>query len=135
MADKKHHILERKVLEKSDRVVVIGNQMKKQFERIARVNPVVIHNGYDEEDFPETERRAGDVFSIVHVGAMNRDRNHNSFWKAVSKIIAEQNLSQLHFKIKLIGSLDYTVKSSIEQYNLAAYTEILSYVPHNEDNE
>ena len=48
--------------------------MKKQFERIARVNPVVIHNGYDEEDFQETERRAGDVFSIVHVGAMNRDR-------------------------------------------------------------
>jgi glycosyltransferase involved in cell wall biosynthesis len=129
-ADKKHHRLEKRVLEKADRVVVVGNNMKQQFSQLADTSPIVIPNGYDHEDFVLKEAQPAQTFSIVHAGAMNRDRNHEIFWKTVRSVISEQQLSQQQIKIKLIGKLDHTVTSSIKKNNLEEFTEVISYLPH-----
>lgn len=132
MADKRHRFLEKKVLESSDRLVVIGPHMKARFEQVANTNPIVIHNGYDEEDFINTQPKNNSWFSIVHVGAMNKDRNHDVFWKAIRDIIDSRHLTQSQFKIRLIGKVDYTVTASVREHGLENYTEFIPYLPHNE---
>ena len=132
MADKRHHFLEKKVLEYSDRVVVIGPYMKARFEEEANTNPAVIHNGYDEEDFVKKQPENNSWFSIVHVGAMNGDRNHDAFWKASRNVIDSQHLTNSQFRIRLIGKVDYTVTASVKEHGLEDYTEYIPYLPHSE---
>ncbi|HER09404.1 MAG TPA: glycosyl transferase family 1, partial [Bacteroides sp.] len=76
-ADRKHRSLEQAVLKGADRVLVIGKSMAKRFRELAGIDPVVLPNGYDEADFAATfAPQPGNKFTILHVGAMNRDRNH-----------------------------------------------------------
>ena len=130
-SDRKHRTMERAVLKKADRVVVIGRNMAKEFRRIAGVQAEVVPNGFDEEDFEGVEGRHTDTFTILHVGAMNRDRNHEAFWKAAAAVISKHQLSPGQFRIRLIGKLDHAVIRSLEKNRLSAYTETTPYMEHN----
>ena len=50
-ADRRHHRLERKVLQAADAVTVISHDMKRQFEEICPKDIRVIPNGFDPDDF------------------------------------------------------------------------------------
>jgi glycosyltransferase involved in cell wall biosynthesis len=128
-SDKKHHRLEKNVLQQADRVVVVGKTMAGEFHDKAGVDAVVIPNGYDRDDFLNVKPAEPVIFKIVHVGAMNRDRNHASFWSALSSIKTGTG-KQHQFRLKLIGKLDISVLHAIKQYGLEEDTEILPYLSH-----
>ena len=131
-ADRKHHRLEREVLLGADRVVVVGNTMADRFSMKVPVKPDVIPNGFDEADFVNKATPASDSFTIVHVGAMNRDRNHESFWKAISEMNQENADFEKHLKVKLVGKLDHSVLRSIEIHQLRESVEMTPSLPHDQ---
>lgn len=148
-ADRKHRELEKAVLSKADAVVVIGPSMAEEFAKLMGKRPHVIPNGFDPDDFnrktehdnrPEKEKEADldpellqfkERFSILHLGAINRDRNHDIFWKALSELIRENARFRSNLSVVLIGKLDVSVLKSIERYQLDQVVIKKAYIPHN----
>ncbi|MEN8202209.1 MAG: glycosyltransferase family 4 protein [Bacteroidota bacterium] len=129
-SDRKHKIQENAVLHGADRVVVIGQQMAERFKSRNNADARVIPNGYDEADFSDLPVKNDTCFTIVHVGALNADRNHPIFWQVIAELIAEDpELAEL-LKVKLVGKTDVSVQQDIARYGLEDSVEIQAYLPH-----
>jgi glycosyltransferase involved in cell wall biosynthesis len=136
-SDRKHKTLEREVLTGANRVMVIGRTMAERFNAAQGITPVVIPNGFDEADFRKKnggsdEADSGRTFSIVHIGAMNRDRNHPAFWEAIAALIKEQPALTSNLSIKLVGKLDVSVHRMISEHDLQERVDIETYLHHDQ---
>ncbi|MFW5808516.1 MAG: hypothetical protein ACOCWH_05650, partial [Spirochaetota bacterium] len=67
--------LEKEVLKTADRVVVISQGMKQDFEQILPRDYKVITNGFDEDDVPVHKITPDQKFSIAHIGTLAKSRN------------------------------------------------------------
>lgn len=132
-ADRRHHQLERRVLSTADRVVVIGEGMRKDFFGLFEREYQVITNGFDEADFEQNERfYKGDTFSIAHIGSMNRDRNPEMLWRVLGQMVKEMPEFAEQLRIELIGKTDFQVIQSIEIHDLQHNLRLVDYLPHHE---
>jgi glycosyltransferase involved in cell wall biosynthesis len=129
-ADRKHHRLEREVLEIADAVTVISRGMAEDFKRIVDRPYAVITNGYDEDDFRTEEIPLDGKFSIAHFGSMGRARNPLALWKVLSDLKAASDDFTRDLVIRLVGSVDYQVLESIRQYGLEENLERTGYLEH-----
>ena len=127
---KKHHALEQAVLNTADAVVVVGDQMKKSFDRHS-TNVHVIHNGYDDELQKDFKPHLDEKFSIVHIGLMNSDRNPYSLWKAISELCTENPAFAELYELKLIGKVAADVDKDLEEVGIKNVNR-LGYIPHKE---
>lgn len=127
---KKHHALEENVLKKADKVLVVGNEMAESFKKITK-NVEVITNGYDTFSSDYT-MKLDKMFSLVHIGLMNSDRNHKIIWQALQEICNENTDFKHDLKLKFVGAVADDVKSAIQQYKLEQNTEFINYIPHQE---
>ena len=131
-SDKKHHKLERKVLQQADEVIAIGKTMAGELAEVAGKKVHVITNGYDESDYTSSGFHTSDNFEILHIGSINPDRNHRIFWQGLKALCDEKPDFSKRLKIKFIGKLDYVVHAAIEKYGLKAHVELIPYLPHEE---
>lgn len=132
-ADKKHHDLEKEVLTNANKVIVVGNQMKEEFEEIVSRKIDVITNGFDDTDFPaECPKITHKEFRIVHLGMMNKARNHLFFWKTLHEICQENEIFKNALSVHLIGKVDLSVNELVEKFDLTKNVNFISYVNHNE---
>lgn len=120
----KHRQLERKVLEKSDAVIVVGHTMKEKFLQYTE-NITLITNGYDSHKRDSLQER-DTKFSITHIGMMNADRNPRILWQVLEDICR----TNLDFKniltIRLIGKLDAVVLEDLKAFD----TDIVECIPY-----
>lgn len=131
-ADKQHHRLEKKVLDRADLVISIGQKMASSFAKKSSTKQVVITNGYDHKDVPLKSAKKSEKFTIMHVGSINKDRNHEMLWSSLQQLISENNMFRNNIEIHFIGKLDHTVLSDIEKFGLHDFVKITSYIPHSE---
>lgn len=133
-ADKRHHRLEKKVLNNASKVVTVTWRSRDEFKEICHRDDIeVVPNGFDDADFPLDKRPPLDKdFSILHIGSMNKDRNPEVFWKAAQKAILESDELKSKLKIKLVGPVDFSVRSAVEEYGLQSVTEFVDFIPHDE---
>lgn len=125
------HKLEKEVVQKANRILVVGPQMKKEFEAIAPAAIIdIITNGFDGEI--SKQKKLESDFTILHVGSINADRNHDSFYKAIKSLIDENEDFKNKLKIKFIGKVDFLAKQNISKYQLDPYFELLPYIPYSE---
>ncbi len=130
-SDRKHHRLEREVLQTADEVITIGKTMACELEEVRGKEVNVITNGYDSDDFNVIDKKKSDYFRIVHVGSINADRNHQIFWQGLKEICDDNTAFRKSLKIKFIGKLDYSVIESVGKYELSDKFEQIEYVTHN----
>ena len=131
-ADKKHHRLEKEVLQKANRVVTIGPIMAQEFEAIASRSVDVITNGFDDEDLSKEVIVADKKFSIAHIGSLNKDRNPQLLWHVLSEMVAENAAFKNDLEIKLAGKIDFTVTENIVSLGLEKNLRKIDYLKHNE---
>ncbi|MDD3080122.1 MAG: glycosyltransferase [Paludibacter sp.] len=132
ISDKIHHFLENKILQKADKLIVVSNGMKKDFEQQTSVPITVISNGYDNEQEP-TEKGALDTkFTLSHIGLLTQKQNPLLLWKVLKELCDEFPEFKKKLIIRLVGKIDYPVIESIENAGLLDNLEKLSYVPHTE---
>ncbi|MEM0998503.1 MAG: glycosyltransferase family 4 protein [Bacteroidota bacterium] len=132
-ADRKHHRLEKAVVTTADGVVVVGNNMKEEFEAIGQRPVEVITNGYDEADVKLVRKEDRDAaFSIVHIGLMNQHRSHRAFWQALADCKAADPEFAAALRLTLIGKVDVNAREAIREHGLESHTEYIDYLPHPE---
>jgi len=131
-ADKKHHALEKQVLKKADRVIVISKTMSEDFRKIQDRKYEIITNGFDPEDMVEHHLPGNDKFSIAHIGTLVSTRNPIAFWEALKSLLAEREDFANDLEINLVGKMDFSVSSAIESYNLGKFVNKIDYQSHDE---
>lgn len=131
-ADAKHKKLEKKVLNKADRIVVVGKTMAEEFNAITAREISVITNGFDKDDIKTDAVDYPERFSIVHVGSINADRNHLVFWEALKNCINKKEGFKKDLELVFVGRNDVSVTEAIKTYGLENYVTFIPYIPHNE---
>ncbi|MCD4680879.1 MAG: glycosyltransferase family 4 protein [Bacteroidales bacterium] len=131
-ADSIHKRMENKVLRLADKVVSVSWNWASDFEKITKRKIDVVTNGFDESDFENLNKNLSEKFSIVHIGAMNKDRNPINLWKVLSSLIENKPGLKNDIEILLIGKNDFSVLESIKENNLESYLKTINYLPHNE---
>lgn len=130
-ADKKHHRLEKRVLQNADKIVTVSWSWQKEFEEISKKDNIeVITNGYDHIDFLD---KPSDIklFNLVHLGSLNKDRNPELLWNAISELDTENALPK-DFSVDLIGNIDQAVIQSCKKLNVDKYLKFIGFVSHSE---
>ncbi len=127
----KHHLLEKKVLQTADKLIVVGDTMKKNYQKLTN-NVITITNGYDTENTEHDKPILDTKFTLTHIGLMNADRNPTILWETLSEICGENKDFQKDFLLQLIGNIDESVLKNIEKHQLNGNVKILNYIPHSE---
>jgi glycosyltransferase involved in cell wall biosynthesis len=127
---KKHHELERKVLSNADNVIVVGGNMKQEFDPFNE-NVHVISNGYDTYN-GEEEVMLDPDFSITYAGLMNDDRNPKTLWRVLSRMTTANAEFESDLKIRIVGTCSPEVIKSIEDNGLSANFDDVGYQDHDQ---
>jgi hypothetical protein len=131
-ADRRHRSMEQQVIKNTDRLVTVSQNWEKDFKQLGAKRTEVVTNGFDPADFPQTEARKPEWFTLTHTGSMNRDRNPESLWKVLGKLSAEDKVFSEKLKIQFIGKTDISVFDSLKKYGLIGKSEKTDYLPHAE---
>lgn len=126
---RKHFELEKQVVSESDAVVVVGNTMKKDFEKY-HSNVHVITNGFDTTGITQTPVLDVD-FTITHIGMMNADRNPLILWNTLKEICDENSDFRKDLKVQLVGKVAPEVLQAIQLLD-KENIESIEYLKHEE---
>lgn len=129
-ADRKHHRMERMVIEQATRVVVVTQTLKNIYEKRYNRKIDMIPNGYDPMDFETESIETDPTFTLTHVGSMVRSRNPEILWEVLAGLCKENDTFRSLLKIKLVGKTDIAIFDSISQAGLDSFVEKIDYLPH-----
>jgi glycosyltransferase involved in cell wall biosynthesis len=117
---------EKQVLEKADKVITVGESLKKLFSSKSEgleSKTEVITNGYDEPDFKAVSVSRSPIFTITYVGTLSENYPVKGFIDAVS-------LFKNKYKIRFIGSVSQVHRELIKSRIPETSLEFISYVKH-----
>lgn len=129
-AHNKHKRLEKQVLITADKVVTVGSHLAGRFENTGGRNVMVITNGYDEDDFNFLPLKVEDLFTITHIGSINKDRNPEELWQAISELCSENEEINKKLRLRFVGKVDFSLKESLARNGLTDRTSLLPYMRH-----
>ncbi len=131
-ANNKHKKLELSVLAHADKVTTVTWSWAEGLESLCDRKVEVILNGFDADDFIETQEQMLDGFLFHHIGALNKDRNPHVFWEALKEICETDPAFKRDLKIQLTGNTDYAVIESLKKNKLFDHLILVDYLPHAE---
>ena len=131
-ADRRHKVLEKKVLDSCDVISVVGKTMGEDLKQISDNRTVVITNGFDESDKAAINVSLDDKFSITYIGTMNNARDPKVLWKALKLLKEEKHPLIDDVEVKLVGKPEALVKKSIDENNINELVNFVGYVKHAE---
>jgi Txe/YoeB family toxin of Txe-Axe toxin-antitoxin module len=129
-AENEHRMLERKVLNTADSVIVTSKSTKLEFQKKTNRPITVITNGYDVENIGK--QTLDTKFSLAHIGSFLSERNPVILWQSLSDLVREVPGFAEHLELKLIGTVSRDILDTIHSYNLSDYVNYLGYVSHQE---
>jgi hypothetical protein len=130
-ADKIHKKLEQETFKQAKKITIASPSWKKDIESIGAKNVDVLYYGYDEDDFINIMAKQDAFFTICHSGLLGFDRNPNNLFEVISELNIEIPTFKNHFRLKLIGQVDFEVTNLIEKYNLTEQIISLGTVKRN----
>lgn len=128
-----HQRLEKKVLNLANQVIVVSESMQKEFKPFTRQLPVVISNGFDEDDIEKNaNERMDEKFTISYIGTLTQNQNPTLFWEVLGEMCSENAQFNDDLIIQLIGKIDYSAIDSIKSHFLDKNLIKSDYLPHSE---
>lgn len=132
-ADRRHHYLEKKVLNTADQIVVVSSKSGKDYEKMTSRTVSVITNGYDPADFEiENPPPADPGFIIIHIGMWGKARSHDIFWKGLAELREENANFKKALEVRIFGVVDPFVRNQVEVFGDTNWKKFLPYIPHHE---
>ena len=127
--------LEQKVVEECDRLTIVSQALKDMIkEKSDKINPakiMVLHNGFDEQDFNFPSDPPEDKFLVTFTGSLlNDNKKMNVFIKALHVVVSEYR--DINIKFRFIGNINESVQKLFLENGLEKNFEKISYVSHDE---
>jgi hypothetical protein len=139
-SDKKHKTLELNVLSKAAIVTTVGNSMLEELKELLvksgqSPNTQKFHsitNGFDSDDYDDTNVAPDKKFSMAHIGTLDKSRNPEILWKVLSKLAKADPAFANDLEIKLVGKVDIAVLDDIGKYGLSKNLNKIEYLNHHD---
>lgn len=129
-SQEKHLKLEKDVLQTADQIIVTSENTKREFQHKTQKPITVITNGYDVFNVPRVKKDA--KFTLAHIGSLLSERNPKVLWKVLSEFIQDNEEFKNSFELQLIGVVSDDVMTSISEFGLKSYVNVVGYVSHEE---
>ena len=97
-----------------------------------RQKTVIIHNGFDEQDFQGITPKIFDRFTIIYTGLFYKERNPEALFKALAMLLDEKPALRNDIQIILIGKEQPFVKVTIRENKLNDIISVIPHIPHQE---
>ncbi len=130
-AHKRHKDLEQDTFRVAKKITIASPSWKTDIEQIGAKNVDVLYYGYDEDDFTKIEIEPDKFFTFCHAGLLGFDRNPESFFAVIKSLNEEIPSFKNHFRLKLIGQVDFEVTNAIKKYGLTDQVILLGTVQRN----
>lgn len=133
--------LNRKVIEKSDRIVSVTEEMTEMFKNQGENNlgnkAFNIWNGYDPEELERhSHTQKYNKFTITYAGTFYLDRNPELLLQALGDLIREGRIDRKNVQVRFFGNCRYINGESVEELvvnlNLRDIVVISDPIPHTE---
>lgn len=121
--------LEGIVLRNADAVTVVSESMGRRLLDRMPLRLQVIQNGFDEADFQGNDVGPDPEFFVIgHIGNMNRARNPEVLWRALTLLNPKENMPRL--RIHFTGNVDPSVLAAAARAGVEDLIDVKPYVPH-----
>lgn len=131
-ADRKHKRMEQEVFRIAKKITIVSPSWKKNIEMIGAQNVEVLYWGYDDDDFTNLTLIEENKFVITHNGLLGLDRDPETFFKVIKKMVLNDKDFKSKLCIKLIGMVDYGVVDVINKLNLNKFVILTGNVPRSQ---
>jgi len=131
-ANKRHHSLEKRVLQKADLVISVSESNRSQLLKKADAKIEVITNGFDESDFQNIVLKLDKKFTIAHIGTFMANRNPKVLWEVLSELLRENHEFNNDFELHLVGKTDTSIFESLKQWGLTEHVRQTGSLAHDE---
>lgn len=128
-SEKKHHRLERAVLDGATKVIAVSPLVQDEFKAMTKTPVELITNGYDEDDFKKNVE-LDENFNITHTGLFASDGNPETLWKVLAQKCEEDGEFRRSLRIRLVGKTDKEITDSIEAAGLGGNLKDFGYQDH-----
>ena len=131
LAAKWDRSLERKVLEKADRIITVSKEVGKLLEKkIEGLSSklAIIPNGYDEADFQEVKVLPVSQFTITYTGTISMSYRIENWIEAICLL---PNSIKNQLKIRFVGNVPEEINRLFQLKGIESKVEVIGYVPHN----
>lgn len=132
LADRRHKVLENKVLTKSDYVISVGRTLSEELKELGAKNIRTITNGFDADDLVDGKVELDKKISIAHIGSFTKTRNPQLLLEVLTEIKTSNPIQFEQLELKLIGKVDYTISEEFEKLGLSKMVRKVEYIPHEE---
>jgi glycosyltransferase involved in cell wall biosynthesis len=112
-ARKIHRYLEKKVLQRSDRVTTITPFYVRKLSELSGRKVDLLTNGFDHEDFQDFELEKTGKFIIRHVGIVNEKCNPRPFMNAVRELMKQDHTFAADARIDFLGEVHPDFRSFV----------------------
>ncbi|MCH8487247.1 MAG: glycosyltransferase family 4 protein [Candidatus Cyclonatronum sp.] len=132
-ADRLHRRMERSVLSQADVVTTVSGSIRGELLEKGARRAEVIPNGYDPADFAGLSTKvqpASDYFTLTHSGSLVPSRNPRALWEALAKLCRQLPDFRAKLRIRLVGSVDSSVRVSVQEAGLDGNCTFIPYLPH-----
>ncbi len=129
LADRKHHRLEKEVLDKATRVVSVSPFEQKDFQSLTSNKVYLVTNGFDESDYSKDFER-DENFNVTLTGLFSSDGNPTVLWKVLSEKCSADEEFRKSLRIRLVGKTDKAILDSIEDAGLGGNLKYFGYRSH-----
>jgi glycosyltransferase involved in cell wall biosynthesis len=132
-AKRRHYRLEKEVLDCADHVVVVGQDMKSNYETETKTPVSVVTNGYDPADIDVSKDvQLDSKFSIIHIGMLGKARSHSIFWNGLNQLRKENQEFASFLEVRVYGVSDPIVMEQIKDFEDKSWIKFMPYLPHHE---
>lgn len=123
---------EKRVLEKADHIITVGNQIKADFsQKLGNDTKIRIHSmGYDDDQFDVRPEVPKDVFTITYTGTMADNYEPEALFEALSQLRKQH--TDFLCNVQLVGLISEGIKKKVEELGIADMVELKGYMPHAE---
>ena len=129
-AQRKHHVLEQKVLDDATAIVAVSPLVQQDFAAMTSTPVHLVTNGYDESDYVDEVVTDGN-FNVVHTGLLTAEGNPVELWKALGRKCTSDAEFASKFRLILAGKTDRKVLEDITAAGLDKYLTDYGYIDHN----
>lgn len=125
-------LLERRVLDRADRVISVGASLLRGLKRGDEDDKYrVLYNGFDSDDFAAANGgSAPATFSIVYTGNLKANQNPAALWQALRELCEASSEFAAQLRLVFAGYVHQEVKKALQEFVLLEYAHFPGYTSH-----
>lgn len=133
LIDKIEALIEKRVMKNVSAFTTVSEELLSYLKKLHGKDVFLITNGFDEEDYNFDVVREKGKMRIIYTGNIYPGKREvEFFFRVISNIIKEMDLSPDFFSLEFYSSITGKIPELVKKYNLEGFVKINPFLPYEE---